>query len=110
MYQIRVSECPEFDQIYATKIQKMGKTWIGAPSEAISLMGDKVAARNVAKKLSIPLIFSATRGVHKRMLKDLQRYTKFFAISSNTTGFTKHLAPSWIRTDWASSGRADNPS
>ena len=33
------------------------------------------------KKLKIPLIFSATRGVHKRMLKDLQRYTKFFAIS-----------------------------
>ena len=33
------------------------------------------------KKLSIPIIFSATRGVHKRMLKDLQRYTKFFAIS-----------------------------
>ena len=33
------------------------------------------------KKLKIPIIFSATRGVHKRMLKDLQRYTKFFAIS-----------------------------
>jgi len=35
------------------------------------------------KKLKIPIIFSATRGVHKRMLKDLQRYTKFFAISKN---------------------------
>ena len=35
------------------------------------------------KKLSIPIIFSATRGVHKRMLKDLQRYTKFFAISKH---------------------------
>ena len=35
------------------------------------------------KKLSIPIIFSATRGVHKRMLKDLQRYTKFFAISNS---------------------------
>ena len=34
------------------------------------------------KKLKIPVIFSATRGVHKRMLKDLQRYTKFFAISN----------------------------
>jgi len=33
------------------------------------------------KKLEIPVIFSATRGVHKRMLKDLKRYTKFFAIS-----------------------------
>ena len=33
------------------------------------------------KKLTIPVIYSATRGVHKRMLSDLKRYTKFFAIS-----------------------------
>ena len=33
------------------------------------------------KKIDSPLIYSATRGVHKRMLKDLKRYTKFFAIS-----------------------------
>lgn len=30
--------------------------------------------------LPIPIIYSATRGVHKRMLRDLKRYTKFFAI------------------------------
>tara|TARA_Y100000996_G_C22553913_1_gene654777 strand:+ start:2655 stop:3449 length:795 start_codon:yes stop_codon:yes gene_type:complete len=35
------------------------------------------------KKLKVPLIFSATRGVHKRMIRDLKRYTKFFAISKN---------------------------
>ena len=34
------------------------------------------------KRLSIPIIYSATRGVHKNMLKDLKRYTKFFVISS----------------------------
>ena len=34
------------------------------------------------KLLPIPLIYSATRGVHKNMLKDLKRYTKFFVISS----------------------------
>ena len=39
--------------------------------------------QQIQNKLKIPLIFSATRGVHKRMLKDLQRYTKFFAISKN---------------------------
>ena len=33
------------------------------------------------KKLPIPVIYSATRGVHKRMLKDLVRYTKFFALT-----------------------------
>ena len=44
----------------------------------------------IQKKLKIPIIFSATRGVHKRMLKDLQRYTKFFAISK--TAPKKELA------------------
>ncbi|MGI0061088.1 MAG: hypothetical protein ACREBA_01395, partial [Nitrosotalea sp.] len=33
-------------------------------------------------KLPIPIIYSATRGVHKRMLSDLKRYTKFYAIES----------------------------
>ena len=44
------------------------------------------------RKLSIPVIYSATRGVHKRMIYDLKRYTKFFVISAN--------AP---RNKWASS-------
>ena len=35
------------------------------------------------KKMSIPIIYSATRGVHKRMLRDLKRYTKFFAIHNS---------------------------
>ena len=35
----------------------------------------------IQEKLDVPLIYSATRGVHKRMLKDIKRYTKFFAIS-----------------------------
>ena len=37
----------------------------------------------IQKKLNSPLIFSATRGVHKRMQQDLKRYTKYFVISSN---------------------------
>jgi len=44
------------------------------------------------RKLPIPVIYSATRGVHKRMIYDLKRYTKFFVISLN--------AP---RSKWASS-------
>ena len=41
-------------------------------------------------KFKIPVIYSATRGVHKRMLHDLKRYTKFFAISSKAP--KKHWA------------------
>ena len=39
----------------------------------------------IQEKLDVPLIYSATRGVHKRMLKDIKRYTKYFAISKNAT-------------------------
>lgn len=35
------------------------------------------------KKLPIPVIYSATRGVHSRMLSDLKKYTKFYAIEKN---------------------------
>ena len=38
--------------------------------------------KKLQTKLSIPIIYSTTRGVHKRMLFDLKRYTKFFAIES----------------------------
>ncbi len=47
--------------------------------------------RDLQSKLPIPVIYSATRGVHKRMLYDLKRYTKFYSIEPN--------APS---TEWAS--------
>lgn len=39
--------------------------------------------KKLQQKLSIPVIYSATRGVHKRMLYDLKRYTKFYAIEKD---------------------------
>ena len=39
--------------------------------------------KKIQKSMPIPVIFSATRGVHKRMLSDLKRYTKFFAIEND---------------------------
>ena len=36
--------------------------------------------RKLQQKLPIPVIYSATRGVHRRMLSDLKKYTKFFTI------------------------------
>ena len=39
--------------------------------------------KQLQEKLPIPVIYSATRGVHKRMCYDLKRYTKFFAIEPN---------------------------
>ena len=34
----------------------------------------------IQKKTDIPVIYSATRGIHKRMSKDLKRYSKFYAV------------------------------
>ena len=39
--------------------------------------------KNLQKELPIPIIYSATRGVHKRMLSDLKRYSKFYAVEPN---------------------------
>ena len=48
--------------------------------------------KSLQKKLAIPVIYSATRGIHKRMLQDLKKYTKFYGIEKT--------AP---RQKWASS-------
>jgi hypothetical protein len=39
--------------------------------------------KTLQNKLQIPVIYSATRGVHKRMLSDLKKYTKFYALEKN---------------------------
>ena len=39
--------------------------------------------KKLQNQLQIPIIYSATRGVHKRMLSDLKRYTKFYSIEKN---------------------------
>jgi len=56
-------------------------------------------------KLTIPVIYSATRGVHKRMIYDLKRYTKFFVISASaprgkwaSTTYVKMMKQCGIKT------------
>tara|TARA_Y100001936_G_scaffold251206_1_gene306301 strand:- start:3984 stop:4775 length:792 start_codon:yes stop_codon:yes gene_type:complete len=56
-------------------------------------------------ELNVPVIYSATRGVHKRMLRDLKRYTKFFAISDIAPKkqfaireFKKHMTNNGVKT------------
>lgn len=39
--------------------------------------------KRLQERLPIPVIYSATRGVHQRMLYDLKRYTKFYAIEKD---------------------------
>ena len=44
--------------------------------------------QNLQKKLSIPIIYSPTRGVHKRMTSDLKKYAKFFALDNKIKNST----------------------
>lgn len=64
----------------------------------------------IQSKIDSPVIYSATRGVHKRMLKDIKRYTKFFAISKNApqkkwavTTFRKKMKNYGVKTKQMSS-------
>jgi len=66
--------------------------------------------KKIQTDLQIPIIYSATRGVHKRMLRDLHRYTKFFAIEKNaprvkwaSTQYTKLMKKCGIKTKKMSS-------
>jgi len=62
--------------------------------------------KKIQSKLSlVPIIYSATRGVHKRMNNDLQKYTKFYALEKNApnrknaiTQFTKLMSKCGIKT------------
>ena len=40
--------------------------------------------KKLQSELPIPIIYSATRGVHKRMISDMKKYTKFYALEKNS--------------------------
>ncbi|MBC8214834.1 MAG: acetyl-CoA carboxylase biotin carboxylase subunit [Candidatus Marinimicrobia bacterium] len=48
---------------FADTIAKMGVVWIGPPSDAIITMGDKMAARELAKKVNAPIIPGTTEPI-----------------------------------------------
>ena len=48
---------------FAQAVTDAGLTWIGPPPEAIRLMGDKVAAREMVAKANIPLVAGSPKGL-----------------------------------------------
>lgn len=61
--------------------------------------------QKIQSKIKIPIIYSATRGVHKRMLSDLKKYTKFYALEKNapkkqwaSKEFSKLMKKSGVKT------------
>ncbi len=73
--------CIPHSKNFETNVSKLIKKFL----PEIVVIHSTISPRTTSilqSKFKIPIIYSATRGVHKRMLTDLKRYTKYFAIST----------------------------
>ena len=74
--------CIPFTKKFITNVKKLVKQFNPEILVIHSTISPSTTS-NLQSKLEIPVIYSATRGVHKRMEYDLKRYTKFFSISKD---------------------------
>ena len=60
--------------------------------------------KNVQEKSSIPILFSPVRGVHKRFLNDIKKYTKFISFDGKEidSKIKKDLENRFEKIDWMS--------
>ena len=74
--------CIPFGREFIQNVKKLVKQF-----EPEGIVIHSTISPNTTKKLQadldIPVVYSATRGVHRRMVKDLKSYVKFFGISNN---------------------------
>ena len=71
--------CIPFTKSFLTEVKKLVKKF----SPRLIVIHSTISPHTTEKlqnTLEIPVIYSATRGVHKRMLCDLKRYVKFYSI------------------------------
>ena len=73
--------CIPYNKFFLPNVLKLNKRFLPESIVIHSTIKPKTT-QNLQKKLSIPIIYSPTRGVHKRMASDLKRYTKFFALDN----------------------------
>ena len=73
--------CIPYNKFFLPNVLKLNKRFSPESIVIHSTIKPKTT-QNLQKKLSIPIIYSATRGVHKRMASDLKRYIKFFALDN----------------------------
>jgi len=60
--------------------------------------------KNIQEKLSIPILFSPVRGVHRRFLDDIKKYTKFISFDDANidSKIKKDLENRFEKVDWMS--------
>jgi len=71
--------CIPFNENFAKNVTELNKKYRPQAIVIHSTISPGTTSK-LQEKLVIPVIYSATRGIHKRMLNDLKRYTKFFAL------------------------------
>ena len=74
--------CIPFNKKFASNVIALCKKF----EPQIIVLHSTVSPNTTSKlqeKLDVPVIYSAVRGVHSRMLRDVKRYAKFFAIEKN---------------------------
>ena len=71
--------CIPFSKIFFKIVKEYEKKLNPKAIVIHSTISPKTTER-IQKKSKRPVIYSATRGVHKRMLNDLKRYTKFYSV------------------------------
>ena len=76
--------CIPFNKNFIQNVMKLDKKF-SPESIVIHSTIKPGTTTSLQKKLKIPVIFSATRGVHKRMQSDLKKYTKFFALQNKNS-------------------------
>ena len=74
--------CIPFSKTFQSNVKKLNKQF-SPQCIVIHSTISPYTTKKLQHILRIPIIYSATRGVHKRMLRDLSRYTKFFAIEKD---------------------------
>jgi len=79
--------CIPFNNFFFPNIQKLNKRF-GPEYIVIHSTIKPETTKKLQKKISIPIIYSPTRGVHKRMASDLKKYTKFFALDTKIKNST----------------------
>jgi len=75
--------CITFNGKFLNEVKHLKKKFSPKGIVIHSTISPRTTKKIQEKIRDIPIIYSPTRGVHKRMLYDLKRYTKFYSLEKN---------------------------
>ncbi len=93
-------ELKEFSEIISNWINKME----GVKAVLIHSTVKPGTTKKIQEKCKIPILFSPVRGVHKRFLEDVKKYTKFISSDDKQLDLKikKDLEKRFVKVDWMS--------